>query len=249
MTTKPLLLAFALLVPAAGCDKGKDSAGPVAASATAAAAGPSCPAGSSLSSGTCVARGTTRVATISWGGLYAASGPIFTVKNTAGVGLKRGTVSLWFYDKSGRRLDASGAKKWSSSTDIFSGATLAAGSQRDTTFNFPRANVPDGAAQIEGEIVAATVAAADGSDGPAWKNDDLNVDDRAMANPPPAAAAAAAPGGGAPAGAAPGTPPAGTAPPATTAAAGNKPAATVPGGTAAAGARKAGTPTAPGRPH
>jgi hypothetical protein len=259
MTTKHILLAVSLLVPAAigGCDMGKSSGGATVTSSatpTAAAGGASCPGGSTLSAGSCLARGQSRVATIAWNGTFSGDGPIFTLKNTTSSGLRKGTVSLWFYDRSGKRLDASGAKKWSSSADIFSG-TMAASSSRETTFGFPRANLPDGTAQIEGEIVAVTLASADGSDGPGWKNDDLNADERVMVNPPSATAPVAAAGAGPRPGTAPGaptmptgatptpgrTPTPGAAPAGATPTRGSGPAATVPAG------QKPGGPSAP--PH
>jgi hypothetical protein len=189
-------LACALPFALAGCEQ-KEAPTP-AASATAAPAAPTCPSGSSLAGNICKATGQNRVATLTWSGNVNDSGPLLTVKNSTSVGLKNGTVSLWFYDKTGKRLDVAGTKHYQFNGDIFAGP-LAAGAQKSTTFNFAKANIPTGTAEIEGEIVSATLQKADGTDGPTWKNDDLDIEERAMAGTPPpnavAAATAAAPTG------------------------------------------------------
>jgi hypothetical protein len=188
-----LTLALSLSAPlaVAGCDK--KSGGETVASATAtatAAPAPSCPSGSAVAGNFCKAAGQSRIATITWAGAVSDSGPTLTAKNTSSFGLKNATVSLWFYDRSGKRLDVAGTKKYSSSADVL-GGTFAAGASKDTTFNFLKANIPTGTAEIEGEIVAATLVKSDGTEGLTWKNDDLNADDRAMAGTPPAGGAAA----------------------------------------------------------
>jgi hypothetical protein len=185
----PWAMSFAL----AGCEQ-KEAPTP-AASATAAPAAPTCPSGSSLAGNICKATGQNRVATLTWSGNVNDSGPLLTVKNSSSMGLKNGTVSLWFYDKTGKRLDVAGTKHYQFAGDIFAGP-LAAGAQKNTTFNFAKANIPTGTAEIEGEIVSATLQKTDGSDGSTWKNDDLNADERAMTGTPPPNAVAAAPAPG-----------------------------------------------------
>lgn len=246
MNTPRTFFALALAAPLSllGCQD-KSSGGTVASSVTATpAAGAACPPGSTLGGTACKGAGTSRVATITWAGAITDNGPTLTVKNTSGFGLKNATVSLWFYDKTGHRLDVAGAKKYSSSADVLGSSTFAAGGSKDTTFNFMKANIPTGTAQIEGEIVAATLVKPDGTEGNTWKNDDINADERAMTGTPQASAAtapqyAANPGTAAPPGA-PTPPTAPTAHPTTTAT--TPPHATTPTATH----RPGGPPPAPG---
>jgi hypothetical protein len=240
-TRSMLVLALAAALAVAGCDQ--KSGGPTVASATATpAAAPSCPAGATVAGNACKASGQARVAVVTWVGAVTDSGPTLTVKNTSGFGLKSATVSLWFYDRTGHRLDVAGAKKYSSSADVLGSSTFAAGAQKDTTFNFMKANIPTGTAEIEGEIVAASLVKSDGTEGLTWKNDDLNADERAMAGtPPPGAAAPPQYAGGPAAPTGPGAPP--------TAATGPRPTPTGGGAPTAHGGTTGGKPGGPTPPH
>ena len=120
-----------------------------------------------------------------WTGLTADKGPTFSVTNTSGLTLKTATASLWFYDKTGKRLDVIGAKKYSTpaSADAFGSTPLKPSETRDLNISFSANNVPTGAVEIEAEIVRATVVKADGTEGAAWHNDDLNADARTVLAP------------------------------------------------------------------
>ncbi len=86
-----------------------------------------------------------------------------------------------------------GAKKYTLAGDAF-GSNVKVGESRNITFPLSKAGVPDGTAEIEGEVVKATLVNADGTDGPGWKNDDLAADERIMAAAPAAAPGAVATG-------------------------------------------------------
>jgi hypothetical protein len=189
------IFALALLAwsAAAGCDKKSDAPAPTA-SAAAAPAAASCPAGSNKDGNGCKGTRTARVATLAWNRVVGDSSQTLTARNTAGSPLKDAKVALWFYDVTGRRLDISGSKKYTVPGDAL-GTTLNAGATKDIIVSVAKATLPTGTAEIEGEVVKATLVNPDGTDGPTWENDDLNADDRAMASaPPPGAAAAAAAG-------------------------------------------------------
>ncbi len=236
------MLAVALL--AGGC--GKDSASPAATTATTSGSG--CPAGSTLTGTMCKAGGRSRIATITWAGAVGDQGPTLNVKNTAGATLKQATVALWFYDVHGARLDVAGSKKWMSPSDAIT--SLAPGAAANSSFGFLKANIPTNTAEIEGEVIVATLANPDGSDGPQWKNDDLAADDRAMqGTPPPGAAVAANNAAGAappPPGAPPSTP--GGAVPRSTTTATPHATGTAPARGASAPAHAAATSRTPGAP-
>jgi hypothetical protein len=184
---KRLLLALSLAASTAlvGCDKKSDSPAPATNTpATATTAG--CPGGSSPDGVNCKAGGRTRIAAVTWNGAFGDSAQVVSVKNLSNATLKNGTIALWFYDRTGKRLDIAGAKKYATPGDGF-GATFKPLETRNVNVNLSKSGVPDGAAMIEGEVVRATVVNLDGSDGPTWHNDDLNADDRAMVAAPSAA--------------------------------------------------------------
>jgi len=185
-----IVLALGLAAPLAltGCSK-KSDATATAAPASAAPAAAKCPAGASMDATSCKSTGPGRVATLSWNGTLGDTGQVFTLRNTSGMGMKAGTVSLWFYDKSGKRLDVVGAKKYAAPGDAF-GSNVKAGESRNLTIALSKSGIPDGTAEIEGEIVKVTLVNADGTDGFGWKNDDLNADERVMAGTPSATAPA-----------------------------------------------------------
>jgi hypothetical protein len=187
MSTPRTLLALALSFGAplllGACNaagKKSDGTGPAASTSAPPVAAAACPGGSTLSGTRCNATGTSRVAIIKW---YpppiGAQGPRFSVTNTSQMTLRSATVSLWFYDKTGKRLDVVGTKKYSSATDAFGSTPLKPGAPRDLNLNFSLANVPTGTAEIEAEVVTAT------------HNDDLNADERVMVGPVPAPPATA----------------------------------------------------------
>jgi len=188
--TTAIVLALGLAVPLAltGCSKKSDdtSAGRPGPPAPAVAR---CPPGASMDGTNCKSAGQGRVATLSWNGTLGDSGQVFTLRNTSGMVMKAGTVSLWFYDKSGKRLDVVGAKKYAAPGDAF-GSNVRAGESRNLTIALAKTGLPDGTAEIEGEVVKVTLVNADGTDGLSWKNDDLNADERVMAGTPSATAPA-----------------------------------------------------------
>jgi hypothetical protein len=193
MNRTAIVLALGLAMPLAlaGCSKKSDDA-PVTAATAVTPAGAKCPAGSSTDGVNCKATGQGRVAAMSWNGTLGDTAQVLTLRNTSGMVLKGGAVSVWFYDKTGKRLDVAGAKKYALAGDAF-GSNIRAGETRTITFPLSKTGVPDGAAEIEGEVVKVTLVNPDGSDGPLWKNDDLNADERLMARTPPATAPATAP--------------------------------------------------------
>lgn len=196
MKTIAIALALGLTAPLAlgGCSKKSDDA--PAVQSTAAAAGAKCPAGSALAGNDCKATGGARVATMSWNGTLGDTAQTLTLRNVSGMTLKAGTVTVWFYDKTGKRLDVAGAKKYSTPTDVF-GPNVKPGETRNLTFPLSKTGVPDGTAEVEGELVQVTLVNPDGTDGPGWKNNNLNSDDRGMVGTPSAAVAATPPAGGA----------------------------------------------------
>jgi hypothetical protein len=191
---RPASIAFALAMQSStvACDKKSDAPAPAATAASAAPATANCPAGSTKDTSGCKATRTARVATIAWNGVTGESSQTLTVKNSAGAPLKDATIAIWFYDAAGKRLDIAGSKKYRIPGDGL-GGTINAGASKDITLSVAKATLPTGAAEIEGELVKATLVNPDGSDGPIWQNDDLNADERVMTGtPPPGAVAAAA---------------------------------------------------------
>ncbi|HEY3820107.1 MAG TPA: hypothetical protein VGL81_23240 [Polyangiaceae bacterium] len=189
MRTTAIVLALGLLAPLAltACSRKSDGAATSTASTAAAPAGVRCPAGSGSDGTNCKATGQGRVARLSWNGALGDTAQTLTLRNISGAVMKTGSVSVWFYDRTGKRLDVAGAKKYALPGDAF-GSTVKAGETRTITFPLSKTGVPDGTAQIEAEVVKVTLVNADGSDGPMWKNDDLNADERVMAATPAAAA-------------------------------------------------------------
>jgi hypothetical protein len=194
MNTTAIVLVLGLAAPLAlGCSKKSDAPSPTASAAPTPAAA-KCPAGSAMdATGTsCKATGTGRVASMTWNGVLGDNAQVVSLRNRSGMVLKAGSVSVWFYDRTGKRLDVAGAKKYALPGDAF-GAPIKVGETRNITFPLSKAGVPDGTAEIEAEVVKVTLVNGDGTDGPGWKNDDLNVDERVMlAAPAPAAVATGA---------------------------------------------------------
>ncbi|HEY5241288.1 MAG TPA: hypothetical protein VIJ22_07480 [Polyangiaceae bacterium] len=190
MRTTAIVLALGLATPLAlaGCSKKSDDA-PVTATTAATPAGTKCPAGSSTDGVNCKATGQGRVAAMSWNGTLGDTAQVLTLRNTSGMALKGGAVSVWFYDKTGKRLDVAGAKKYALAGDAF-GSNIRAGETRTITFPLSKTGVPDGTAEMEAEVVKVTLVNPDGTDGPFWKNDDLNADERLMTRTLPATAPA-----------------------------------------------------------
>jgi len=187
MNTTAIVLALGLAAPlvlTTGCSKKSDDTGAVAPTTVAPAAA-KCPAGSSMAGTSCKGSGQSRVGTLTWNGALGDSGQVLMLRNTSGAVMKAGTVSLWFYDKSGKRLDVAGGKKYATPGDAF-GSNVKAGESRNITVPLTKTGIPDGTAEIEGEIVAVTLVNGDGTDGPGWKNDDLNADERVMTGTPSA---------------------------------------------------------------
>jgi hypothetical protein len=188
-----LLLGLAAPLAVTGCSKKSDDAS-TPAPATAAPAVAKCPVGSSLDGTNCKASGGYRLGRLTWNGAIADTAQSLMLRNVSGAVLKNGSVTVWFYDKTGRRLDVAGAKKYVIPGDAF-GSAVKVGETRNITFPLAKSGVPDGTAQIEAEITKATLVNPDGTDGPLWTNNDLNSDDRGMVAPVAPAAAAAAAGG------------------------------------------------------
>ena len=193
--TTAIVLALGLAAPLAltGCSKKSDGTASTAPTTVAPAAA-KCPAGSTMdATSNCKATGAGRVAFVRWNGALGDNAQIVNLRNISGMAMKNGTVSVWFYDRTGKRLDVAGAKKYTLAGDAF-GSNVKVGESRNITFPLSKAGVPDGTAEIEGEVVKATLVNADGTDGPGWKNDDLAADERIMAAAPAAAPGAVATG-------------------------------------------------------
>jgi hypothetical protein len=193
MNRTAIVLALGAMAPfvLAGCSKKSDGAAPTASATATVAPAATCPGGSTQDTSGCKAAGQSRVAILRWNGTFGDATQALMLKSTAAAPLKNGTVALWFYDKAGKRLDVAGAKKYAAAGDAF-GGVIKAGGTKVLTFPLAKAGIPDGAATIEGEVVKATLVNPDGSDGPAWRNDDLNADERLMAATPPTAPPAVA---------------------------------------------------------
>jgi hypothetical protein len=186
MHTTAIVLALALAAPLTLTACSKKSAGtsaPAPSASTVALVVPRCPAGSSLDGTNCKATGMARVATLAWNNTIGDTTQVLTLRNLSGMGMKNATVSIWFYDKSGTRLDVAGAKKYAVPGDAF-GTPVRVGESRDLTINLAKTSIPDGTAEIEAEVVKVSLVNRDGTDGNTWTNDDLNSDDRAMAGNP-----------------------------------------------------------------
>jgi hypothetical protein len=188
MNPAAIVLALALAPPLAllGCSRASDDAPPVAAATTAPPAAAKCPAGSSSDGANCKGSGPARAATLTWNATFGDSAQVFALKNVSGAALKNGSISIWFYDRSGKRLDEAGAKKYAAQGDAF-GTNVKAGETRNISIPLSKSSLPDGTAEIEAEVVKVTLVNPDGSDGMSWKNDDLNLDERVMTGTPSAA--------------------------------------------------------------
>jgi hypothetical protein len=187
--TAPLLaLALAAPLALAACSKSSDDAAPAVVATTAPPVPTArCPAGSAVDGAGCKGSGQGRVATLAWNGAFGDSAQVLTLRNVSGAPLKNGAISIWFYDRTGKRLDEAGAKKYAAAGDAFA-SVLKAGESRNITVPLAKGSLPDGTAEIEAEVVKVTLVNGDGSDGMTWKNDDLNADERAMVATPSAAA-------------------------------------------------------------
>jgi hypothetical protein len=192
-TSIVLLLGLAIPLAVTGCSKKSDDASTSAPTAAAPAAA-KCPAGSTMDGTNCKASGGYRVGRLTWNGAIADTAQSLVLRNGSGMVMKTGSVTVWFYDKTGHRLDVAGAKKYVIPGDAF-GSSVKVGETRNITFPLAKSGVPDGTAQIEAEITKVTLVNADGTDGPLWTNNDLNSDDRGMVAPVAPGAAAAAAGG------------------------------------------------------
>jgi hypothetical protein len=188
MNATRTLLALTLAAPVvlAGCDRKSDAPAPAASTAPVAPTAATCPAGSRQDGTDCKGAGQARVATLTWNGAYGDSAQVIALKNTSGATLKNGAVALWFYDHTGKRLGVAGGKKYAAPGDAF-GTTIKPGETRNLNIGLSKTGLPDGTAEIEAEVVKVTLVNGDGSDGPGWKNDDLNADERVMTGTPKAA--------------------------------------------------------------
>jgi hypothetical protein len=200
------VIGVSLLLGGLGCEEEPAPAAKPAASATVAqpavtqaapvaSAAPledrdDCPEGST-GPGTfdkpCEGKGKTRMMQVSWTGKMTDTGPSFRVTNTSKLDIIYGKLAAYFYDKSGKQLEAvgsseSGDKKrpqqWCAGK-IFDGP-MKAGEKAVITFScVKKSNVPEGTAFIEGELEMVGFPDQTGKTDFYWRNSDLTPDVRA----------------------------------------------------------------------
>ena len=199
-------LAVVLALPLAGCeeppasDSHKPSASSQAApsapapttSATASAEPPApkpprddCPEGSA-GPGTfdepCKAEGDTRLMEVTWTKKTDDKGPQFRVVNKSKLTILYGSVSVYFYDKSGKQLEVPGEKphpKQTCSGKIFDGV-MKPGEKAVMWFScVKKSHVPEGTETIEAELGKVGFADESGKRTEFyWTNDNLVPDER-----------------------------------------------------------------------
>ena len=165
-----------------------------APSATAAAPPVDCPKGSSGEGSftkPCDASGKARMMEVAWTGKMDDKGPSFRVVNKSPSTILYGRIAVYFYDKSGKQLDAAssdpaatgdagkGRPFHSCGGNMFQGV-MKPGEKAVITFScVAKANVPAGATAIEAEM--QWVGFSDASEKKVdvyWRNPDLTPDVR-----------------------------------------------------------------------
>lgn len=204
-----LILVLALAASACDEEKSPPKAAPSAkpsalslpeakASAPAPSAAPAaprddCPEGSS-GEGTfnkpCEAKGDSRMMEVTWTGKMGDDGPSFRVVNTSKVQILYGKLVAYFYDKSGKQLQAKDTSEspprdrpfQPCAGNIFAGP-MKAGEKAVITFScVKKDNVPEGTAAIEAELEMVGISDESGKKNEFyWRNKELSPDVRPKA--------------------------------------------------------------------
>jgi hypothetical protein len=126
----------------------------------------------------CLGKGNARMMEVKWTGKTDDKGPSFRVINKSPSVILFGKIAVFFYDKAGKQLETKERDKAvpfkSCSGNIFSGI-MKVDEKAVITFScVSKADVPEGTAAIEGEMI--TVGFADASEKKSefyWTNPDL----------------------------------------------------------------------------
>lgn len=199
------LACASVFVLALGCGDGENAAGSASAAASTAAPKPTTPPPTSAppketaaplpdrtdcppdskGPGTqdkpCEAAGATqRMMEVKWTNKLDDNGPEFNVKNLAPKVVLYGKLAVYFYDKDGKQLDTPSKKKFvTCSGDIFGGVMKLKESARLTFSCVKKADVPEGATAIEGEMIAVGFAdSTEKKNDYYWGNKALAPDER-----------------------------------------------------------------------
>lgn len=189
----PSASAAAPSMPSASAAAAAPSSAPSAAPSASAAAAPvprDCPKGSAgdgTSDKPCTAKGTARLMEVTWTGKNDEKGPQFRVVNKSTLPILYGKIAVFFYDKTGRRLELQDTNSTppkpvpyrTCSGNIF-GGVMKPGEKAVITFSCVRADhVPEGTTAMEAEM--QTVGFADATEKKNdfyWTNPDLVWDTR-----------------------------------------------------------------------
>lgn len=162
------------------------------ATATASAAPRSdCPkdsAGPGTIDAPCEGKGPSRMMEVKWTGKTDDKGPYFSVTNKSPKPILYGKIYVYFYDKAGKQLEVKDPADAAAKPKPFlicSGANLFAGVAKvdekfTLTFSCVRkADVPEGTAAIEGEMMMVGFAdASEKQNEYYWRNKDIGADVR-----------------------------------------------------------------------
>lgn len=138
----------------------------------------------------CMAKGNERLMTVKWTKpTDETEGPAFSITNKSKLVVIYGKIDVYFYDKSGKQLDATPdtsvtppkARHFHTCSGSFFQGVMQPGENAVLTFScVPKKAVPEGAATIEAEM--ETVGFADSTGQKVdfyWRNPDLAPDVRA----------------------------------------------------------------------
>jgi hypothetical protein len=181
--TKPAPPSASNSTPTASTTPATSSA-PVASAAEKKPVHP-CPEGST-GKGTfddpCKAKGKTRIMDVTWNKKIEDKGPTFKIINNAKLEILYGKIVVYFYDKGGKQMDATGGDKprrrLTCAGEIFAGP-VKPGEKVFINFScVKKDDVPKGATAIEGEIQTVAFTDDAGKNDTYWRNDDLAPEDR-----------------------------------------------------------------------
>ncbi len=118
-----------------------------------------------------------------WNGKIDDKGPYFNVVNKSPAVILYGKIAVYFYDKAGKQLevqDKGKAAPFKTCAGNIFGGVMKVDEKALLTFScVAKADVPEGAAAIEGELVSVGFADASGSKVDFyWANKDLAPDAR-----------------------------------------------------------------------
>lgn len=179
--------------PAAGADSASAAAttaappktAPPAVSSTPPADSKDCPK-DSVGPGTndlpCVATGASRAMEAAWNNKIDDKGPFFNVKNISAKPILYGKIAVFFYDKAGKQLEVQGTDKKlpykTCAGDIFQGQMKVDEKALIQFSCVKKADVPDGTAAIEAELITVGFTADGKSSNFFWTNKELAPDAR-----------------------------------------------------------------------